>query len=225
VSDTAPDTTHAALVKDHPYFENSDPNRFLCEICNLSVASHEKVANSQDEIKDYIHLKKEPYVHEDADAGRVEQLGKVDLSKVAPPLTGHPPPRRAREEIMAKEGHKDDAGKTPWHLLPWDGLEEVAYVMEYGAKKYSMGNYRKGMDLFRLMRAGIGHWIDWWRGEDNDPETGRSHLAHSACCVLMAIESIKIGTATDNRYAKTRQRSYGESVQEAMDQDTDGRMK
>src|SRR3954469_6260316 len=37
-----------------------------------------------------------------------------------------------RSEIMEKTGHKDDSGKTNFFYLPWEALEDVAYVMEFG---------------------------------------------------------------------------------------------
>ena len=32
------------------------------------------------------------------------------------------------------------------------------------------------------------HIFAWWGGEDKDPETGFSHLAHAACCLLFLME-------------------------------------
>jgi dATP/dGTP diphosphohydrolase, N-terminal len=247
-SEASPDTDASAPVRDHPYFQPEDPNRFLCAICNLGPPSHVLgIADSTYNIRDYL---KRVEVPEDADAGRIQEqeedptrilhsttdatiwsryfmqifgdkkeeideglmigwfanaFGTAEMhmqkEEQAIGLPGDPGPID-REAIMDREGHKDDQGKAPWHFIPWEGLEEVAYVMEHGAVKYRPGNYRNGMDLFRLMRAGIGHWVDWWRGEDNDPETGRSHIAHSVCCGLMALESIKVGTARDTRFTK-----------------------
>jgi hypothetical protein len=31
------------------------------------------------------------------------------------------------------------------------------------------------------------HLAKWWEGEDNDPETGRSHLAHAGARILFLI--------------------------------------
>jgi hypothetical protein len=192
---TEPDTAHSAMITDHPYFPSDDPNRFLCAICNLSVATHSRVAEPGEAYP-------EKYMDqqvEDANSGRLQDLAEAPDWLLKKSMT---PADEERAELLARGGHKDDHGKIPYHFLPWEALAEVAYVMEFGAKKYRPGNYRKGMDLFRLMRACIGHWVDWWRGEDNDPETGRSHIAHACCCCLMALETIKLGTAQDNRYTK-----------------------
>lgn len=111
------------------------------------------------------------------------------------------PASMRRSAIIATQGHKDDDGKAPFFYLPWEALEEVAFVMQYGARKYAPGNYRKGMKSSRLFSACVRHIVDWWKGEQKDPETGRPHLAHAVCCLLMLIESELIETVEDDRYA------------------------
>jgi hypothetical protein len=77
--------------------------------------------------------------------------------------------------------------------LPFDSLEAVARILRHGAKKYTVGdvsganNWRKGIAYSRLFRAAIGHMIAWWGGEEVDPETGESPLAHAACCVVFLL--------------------------------------
>lgn len=88
-----------------------------------------------------------------------------------------------------QHGRKDDQGKTRWDLLPWQALEEVAKVMTFGAQKYAPDNWRKVPGWrWRYFRAGIGHMVDWLRGEKLDKESGLHHLAHAGCCVLFLLE-------------------------------------
>lgn len=82
------------------------------------------------------------------------------------------------------EGRKDDGGKAPWHLLPPDALNEIVLVLEFGARKYGDRNWERGMAWSRPFSALMRHMWAWWRGEDFDPETGYSHLAHAGCCIL-----------------------------------------
>lgn len=95
-------------------------------------------------------------------------------------------------------GTKDDDGKPRTDLLPFGALTEVAYVMTFGASKYAAYNWH-GLSVSRLFAAALRHLWAWWRGEDNDPETGRSHLAHAACCVLMALEQVRDRPSYDDR--------------------------
>jgi len=100
------------------------------------------------------------------------------------------------QEVWPEDhGTKHDGGKLPWHLLPPDVIEEVLKVLDFGAKKYAPRNWEKGMAWSRPFSALMRHMWAWWRGEDRDAETGLSHLAHAACCIifLLGYELRKIG--------------------------------
>ena len=92
-------------------------------------------------------------------------------------------------------GRKDDSDKLPWHLLPFDALEEVTKVLQFGAKKYEPRNWEKGMAWHRPFRAAINHLQHWWGGTKVDEETGLTPLAHAACEVLflLAYELRQVG--------------------------------
>jgi hypothetical protein len=97
------------------------------------------------------------------------------------------------------EGRKDDSGKNPWDLVPWDALEQIVLVLKYGAQKYAPRNWELGMAWSRPFGALIRHAQSWFRGEDVDPETGLSHMAHAGCCVLFLLAFAIRGEGTDDR--------------------------
>lgn len=84
-------------------------------------------------------------------------------------------------------GEKHDNGKTMYHLLPYEALEQVAKVMMFGVKKYGINNWRQGMKHSRLWNAAQRHLISTRNGELHDEETGLLHTAHAACCVLFLL--------------------------------------
>lgn len=90
---------------------------------------------------------------------------------------------------------KADQDKPRFDLIPPDFLTQMSEVLTYGAKKYSPNNWSKGADWSRYYSAMQRHMWAWWGGEDTDPETGLSHLAHAACCLafLMAYQNRSIG--------------------------------
>ena len=98
--------------------------------------------------------------------------------------------------LLTLSGRKDDTGKDPWHLMPWDALTGVCKVLDFGAKKYSPRNWEKGMAWSRVYSAALRHLIAWSLGEKRDAETGYSHLWHAATCVLFlaAYEARRVGT-------------------------------
>jgi hypothetical protein len=84
--------------------------------------------------------------------------------------------------------------------MPSFGLEEMAKVMTFGAHKYAPHNFRLGMKYSRLWNGALRHLWAWLNGEDNDPESGVSHLAHCACCVLMLLDLQLLGKGDDDRW-------------------------
>lgn len=108
-----------------------------------------------------------------------------------------------RDEMeLAIGGVKHDQGKVPLHLLPTEALREVAKVLAFGAQKYDPWNWKKGMDWSRLHGAALRHLFAWAEGEEGDPETGLSHLAHAACCVLFLLTYEVLDLGTDDRWRK-----------------------
>lgn len=95
--------------------------------------------------------------------------------------------------------NKFDAEKVPLDLLPFAALEEVAAVLALGAGKYGRYNWRGGMDWCRLLGACLRHLFAWAKREEADPESGLSHLAHAACCILFLIDYEKRGAGQDDR--------------------------
>jgi len=88
-----------------------------------------------------------------------------------------------------QEGRKDDAEKPRFDLVPPRALTAVARVLTLGARKYAPDNWRRVEGRReRYFAAAMRHLWAWWTGEDRDAETGESHLAHAACCVLFLLD-------------------------------------
>ena len=93
------------------------------------------------------------------------------------------------------EGRKDDQDKPRPELIAPEIVEALGTILAYGAKKYEDRNWEKGMKWSRVYGGLMRHLWAWWKGEDQDPETGRSHLWHAACNImfLIAYEARKAG--------------------------------
>lgn len=96
-------------------------------------------------------------------------------------------------------GTKHDQGKPDFTYLSYEFLEEIAKVREFGAKKYTRGNWKKGFKVTRSLAAALRHIFAFLSGQDNDPESGYSHLAHAACCLEHAIYDMKHRPENDDR--------------------------
>jgi hypothetical protein len=97
-------------------------------------------------------------------------------------------------------GTKHDQGKVPVELLPTQALEEIAKVLDFGKRKYHAWNWSGGFAWSRLIGAAMRHLFAWQRGENKDPESGLSHLAHLGCCVLFLIQHELSGLGEDDRF-------------------------
>lgn len=98
-----------------------------------------------------------------------------------------------------KDALKYDTGKPDLSFISYELVEEVAYVREFGAKKYSRNNWKNGFKVTRSCAAALRHIFLFLKGETNDSESGRSHLAHAVCCLEHAIYDMKYRPENDDR--------------------------
>lgn len=88
---------------------------------------------------------------------------------------------------MSEVGQKFDQDKPRMDLLDSDAIEQLAMVLGFGAKKYAAHNWRAGISTSRLVAAALRHLFAYLRGENNDPESGLSHVAHAMCCCMFLL--------------------------------------
>jgi hypothetical protein len=87
---------------------------------------------------------------------------------------------------LKTEAVKFDDGKVDWTLVPFEALEGMVQVLEFGAKKYDRWNWTTGggFKWTRVLASCLRHLFAFMRGEDNDPESGLSHISHCQCNLL-----------------------------------------
>lgn len=75
---------------------------------------------------------------------------------------------------------KDAVGVRKWRqfaTVPFTVIWEIGVAMLEGARKYGRHNYRvAGVRASVYVDAAMGHISQWWEGEDDDPESGLSHI-------------------------------------------------
>jgi hypothetical protein len=86
----------------------------------------------------------------------------------------------------AMGGIKFDQDKEDWTLLPLQPIKAIVEILMIGAKKYAPDNWQK-VEKDRYVKATWRHWTAWCAGEKDDPETGKSHLAHIGCNILFLL--------------------------------------
>tara|TARA_B100000459_G_C8598552_1_gene211004 strand:+ start:10121 stop:10591 length:471 start_codon:yes stop_codon:yes gene_type:complete len=95
---------------------------------------------------------------------------------------------------------KEESVKTRFDLVPWAAVGDIADVLGIGARKYTANNWCRGTEWGRYYAALCRHIFAWWRGEDLDSETGKSHLAHAGCCLLFLMEYQRNSWGVDDRF-------------------------
>ena len=86
-------------------------------------------------------------------------------------------------------GTKHDHGKPILGAVPPHAELAVGRVLTFGSNKYARGNWDNVEDHEnRYMDAALRHLNAHRRGEMTDSESGESHLAHAACCILFMLD-------------------------------------
>ena len=100
-------------------------------------------------------------------------------------------------------GIKHDSDKPDYSLLPPGPIDMIAQVWTFGKKKYAAYNWCKGFLWSRPIAAALRHIFAFMRGENLDPESGKPHLAHAICCLMMLLEFLETNTGIDDRYKRS----------------------
>lgn len=92
------------------------------------------------------------------------------------------------------------AVKVPLSLLPPIAMEQQAWVHKLGAEKYGQWNWRETNVLASTYANAMMRHLNAWRsGEDLDPESGRSHLAHLMANAAILLDAQLYNTVLDDR--------------------------
>lgn len=102
---------------------------------------------------------------------------------------------------------KDGVGidKAPLSPVPAPVMCLMGLAMMDGAAKYGRHNYRAAGVLSSVYYdAAMRHLMQWWEGEDIDPDSGLPHLAHALASVAILIDaSMHEGMLNDDRPPRT----------------------
>lgn len=103
----------------------------------------------------------------------------------------------------SSENPKDRIGQTkpPLDLIPPAAEILEAVVLGLGARKYGGAfNWRStNVKATIYVAATKRHLAQWLDGENDDPESGVSHLAHARACLGILIDALATGHLVDDR--------------------------
>jgi len=124
---------------------------------------------------------------------------------------------------MAKKdtNPKDAVGVRKWRqftAIPMTVMAEVGVGMLEGARKYGRHNYRvAGVRASVYVDAAMGHVMQWWEGEDKDPDSGLSHVTKAICSLVVLRDAMIEDMLNDDRPPKADLHALREDMQNVVD--------
>lgn len=105
------------------------------------------------------------------------------------------------KEETPKRADRDNKGKAPISMVLEAGaaITGAAKVLDFGAKKYSRNNYRKGLPHTEIIDCMVRHAIDYLSGTDIDADSGLPVVDHITANALFLAEMYHTGLGTDDR--------------------------
>ena len=93
-----------------------------------------------------------------------------------------------------------------FEMIPADSLWELAEHFGKGTAKYpsadGLDNWRRGYEWSKSFGALLRHAFKALGGEDIDPESGISHIAHVAASAMIVMDAANQGTLEMDRPPK-----------------------
>jgi len=77
-----------------------------------------------------------------------------------------------------EKSERYNEGKLKWSLVHFKSLIPLVKVLMFGAKKYSPDNWKKRLDKKEILESLARHLFALMDGEENDRESGESHIGH-----------------------------------------------
>lgn len=100
---------------------------------------------------------------------------------------------------------KDAVGsdKLPLHLWPGSATAYGCIGLLNGMLKYGRTNWREaGVRPSIYVDAACRHLLDWFEGEEEDPEDGVHNLSAALACLAILVDAKESGTLNDDRSYK-----------------------
>lgn len=108
----------------------------------------------------------------------------------------------SNDSPVVDENPKDAIGsrKVPMSVLPGPVLAETACGLFEGALKYGRHNYRLAdIRASVYYDATMRHLMDFWEGEDTDPDSALSHITKAIASLMVFRDGMMNGKWIDDR--------------------------
>ena len=95
---------------------------------------------------------------------------------------------------------RHNEGKLRWSLVDFNSFSPMVKVLEFGAKKYGIDNWKKGLYTTQICESMLRHIFAYLDGENLDEDSGLSHIGHiQANSMFLGFMDLKIPQFDDRR--------------------------
>lgn len=101
---------------------------------------------------------------------------------------------------MEEKGTRENEGKPKWSLFPQSTLIPMVRVLEFGANKYGIGNWQKGLSIRETCESLKRHLDAFMEGEDIDPGSLIHHIGHIQANAMFISYMLEKRPDLDDRY-------------------------
>lgn len=81
-------------------------------------------------------------------------------------------------ESSEERAERNNAQKVKLSLIDLTCFEDLAKVLDFGARKYSVDNWKKGLVTTEILDSMLRHIAAFRAGEYYDKESGLPHIGH-----------------------------------------------
>lgn len=114
-------------------------------------------------------------------------------------------------------GNRFNEGKAKLNLIPPEFINDLGKVFTYGAEKYGEDNYTKGLPYSNCAASAMRHLNAFMRGEDNDKESGYSHLLHvTSNMAMLYYQTLNMPNCDDRRLFRKEPVRIGLDIDEVL---------
>lgn len=99
-----------------------------------------------------------------------------------------------------EQGARFNTGKAKWSLVPQSALKPMVNVLEFGASKYGINNWMKGLSVTESCESLKRHLDSFMEGIDFDFESGLHHIGHIQCNALFISWMLEHRPDLDDRH-------------------------
>lgn len=147
-------------------------------------------------------------------------MGNSARPKTSRAGKGKSPPRPTTAKTK-ETNPKDAVGIRRWRqfaTVPMTVMCEVGVAMLEGARKYGRHNYRvSGVRASVYVDAAKGHIMQYWEGEDTDPDSGLSHVTKAIASLVVLRDAQIQGMLNDDRPPPADLGKFRADMQEVVD--------